>query len=258
MQCFCSIFALRSSTGCGTQVYLKGVISGSFGKITGTFTPTWTAPADPCNPTAVAVKPRVLAVLANTQYGTLDSSFNAPGFSGSSLTQKIPSSGNYSGSVTGNPTSLSDFQLILAQDTSLIGYYDFSLNPADSNYITNVFGNDATVGNQDDQVSGAKIEAAYLYKTFEDSIQKVNDELNTGGWKVYGAYLPSSSFATGEVLKFTDQYSTNLNAGDSQYGLTNATTPWILSQGIAPWSGNANAGSVTKYQLFKVHTLSQF
>jgi hypothetical protein len=186
----------------------------------------------------------------------LDSSFNAPGFSGSSLTQKIPSSGNYSGSVTGNPTSLSDFQLILAQDTSLIGYYDFSLNPADSNYITNVFGNDATVGNQDDQVSGAKIEAAYLYKTFEDSIQKVNDELNTGGWKVYGAYLPSSSFATGEVLKFTDQYSTNLNAGDSQYGLTSAATPWILSQGIAPWSGNANPGSVTKYQLFKVHTLS--
>jgi hypothetical protein len=251
-----SIFSLRSSTGCGTQIYLKGVISGSFGKITGTFQPSWSAPADPCNPTAVTVKPRVLAVLANTQYGTLDSSFNAPGFSGSALNQKNASSGNYSGSI--DPTSLGNFQLVLAQDASLIGYYDFSLNPADSNYITNVFGNDATVGNQDDQVSGAKIEAAYLYKTFEDSIQKVNDELNSGnpGWKVYGAYLPSGSFATGEVLKFTDQYSTNLNAGDSQYGLTNASTPWILSQGIAPWSGNANPGSVTKYQLFKVHTLS--
>ncbi len=251
-----SIFALRSSTGCGTQVYLKGVISGSFGKITTAFSPTWSTPADPCNPTAVNVKPRVLAVLSNTQYGTLDSSFNAPGFSGSVLNQKPATSGTYTGSV--DPTSLSNFQLILAQNASLIGYYDFSLNPADSNYITNVFGNDATVGNQDDQVSGAKIEAAYLYKTFEDSIQKVNDELNSGnpGWKVYGAYLPSSSFATGEVLKFTDQYSTNLNAGDSQYGLTSAATPWILSQGIAPWSGNANPGSVTKYQLFKVHTLS--
>ena len=249
-----SIFALRSSTGCGTQVYLKGVISGSFGKITTAFTPTWSSSADPCNPTAVNVKPRVLAVLSNTQYGTLDSSFNAPGFSGSVLNQKLATSGTYTGSV--DPTSLSNFQLILAQNASLIGYYDFSLNPADSNYITNVFGNDATVGNQDDQVSGAKIEAAYLYKTFEDSIQKVNDELNTGGWKVYGAYLPSSSFATGEVLKFTDQYSTNLNAGDSQYGLTSAATPWILSQGIAPWSGNANPGSVTKYQLFKAHTLS--
>ena len=251
-----SIFALRSSTGCGTQVYLKGVISGSFGKITGVFDPVWTTPADPCNPTAVTNKPRVLAVLSNTQYGTLDSSFNAPGFSGSVLNQKNASSGNYSGSI--DPSSLNNFQLVLTQDASLIGYYDFSLNPADSNYITNVFGNDATVGNQDDQVSGAKIEAAYLYKTFEDSIQKVNDELNSGnpGWKVYGAYLPSSSFATGEVLKFTDQYSTNLNAGDSQYGLTSAATPWILSQGIAPWSGNANPGSVTKYQLFKVHTLS--
>ena len=254
-----SIFAQRSSTGCGVQVYLKGVISGSFGKINGTFTELFTQPGDPCNPGTVPNKPRVLAVLSNTQYGTLDSSFNAPGFSGSSLSQKTATSGNYSGST--NPTSLSDFQLRLTQNASLIGYYDFSLNPADSNYITNVFGNDATVGNQDDQVSGAKIEAAYLYKIFEDSIQKVNDELNGGtssnpGWKIYGATLPSASFATGEVLKLTDQYSTNLNAGDSQYGLTNASTPWILSQGIAPWGTTATGGSTTKYQLFKVHTLS--
>ena len=254
-----SIFALRSSTGCGTQVYLRGVISGSFGKITGEFTPLWSAPADPCNPTTVNYYPKVLAVLANTQYGTLDSSFNAPGFSGSVLSQKIPTSGNYSGSVTGNPTSLSDFQLTLSQNGSLIGYYDFSLNPADSNYITNVFGNDPTVGNQNDQVSGVKIEAAYLYNTFEDSIQKVNDELNSGnpGWKIYAGIPTSGSFSTGETLKFTDQYSTNLNAGDSQYGLTSAATPWILSQGIAPWSGTSNTGgSTTKYQLFKVHTVS--
>ena len=256
-----SIFSQRSSTGCGVQVYLKGVISGSFGKITGAFTELFTQPGDPCNPGTVAHKPRVLAVLSNTQYGTLNSSFEAPGFSGSILTQKIPTSGTYSGSATGNPTSLSDFQLRLTQDTSLIGYYDFSLNPADSNYITNVFGNDPTVGNQDDQVYGTKIEAAYLYKVFEDSIQKVNDELNGGtssspGWKIYGACLPSASFATGDVLKFTDQYSTNLNAGDSQYGLTNASTPWILSQGIAPWGTTATGGTTTKYQLFKIHTLS--
>ncbi len=252
-----SIFALRSSTGCGTQVYLKGVISGSFGKITGTFTPQWSAPADPCNPTVVNYYPRVLAVLSNTQYGTLNSSFEAPGFSGSVLNQKTATTGNYSGSQ--NPTSLSDFQLTLAQNTSLIGYYDFSLNPADSNYITNVFGKDPTVGNQDDQVSGVKIEAAYLYKTFEDSIQKVNDELNSGspGWKIFAGWPSSGSFSTGETLKFTDQYSTNLNAGDSQYGLTSAATPWILSQGIAPWSGTSNTGgSTTKYQLFKVHTVS--
>jgi hypothetical protein len=252
-----SIFTLRSSTGCGTQVYLKGVISGSFGKITGTFEPQWSAPADPCNPTVVNYYPRVLAVLSNTQYGTLNSSFEAPGFSGSVLNQKTATSGNYSGSQ--NPTSLSDFQLTLSQNGSLIGYYDFSLNPADSNYITNVFGNDPTVGNQNDQVSGAKIEAAYLYNTFEDSIQKVNDELNSGnpGWKIFAGIPSSGSFSTGETLKFTDQYSTNLNAGDSQYGLTSAATPWILSQGIAPWSGTSNTGgSTTKYQLFKVHTVS--
>jgi hypothetical protein len=252
-----SVFALRSSTGCGTQVYLRGVISGSFGKVTTNFIPLWSAPADPCNPTAVNYYPRVLAVLSNTQYGTLDSSFNAPGFSGSVLNQKTATSGNYSGSQ--NPTSLSDFQLTLSQNGSLIGYYDFSLNPADSNYITNVFGNDPTVGNQNDQVSGAKIEAAYLYNTFEDSIQKVNDELNSGnpGWKIFAGIPSSGSFSTGETLKFTDQYSTNLNAGDSQYGLTSAATPWILSQGIAPWSGTSNTGgSTTKYQLFKVHTVS--
>ena len=252
-----SIFALRSSTGCGTQVYLKGVISGSFGKITGTFTPQWSAPADPCNPTAVSYYPRVLAVLSNTQYGTLNSSFEAPGFSGSVLNQKTATTGNYSGSQ--NPTSLSDFQLTLTQNNSLIGYYDFSLNPADSNYITNVFGKDPTVGNQNDQVSGAKIEAAYLYKTFEDSIQKVNDELNSGspGWKIFAGIPTSGSFSTGDTLKFTDQYSIDLNAGDSQYGLTSAATPWILSQGIAPWSGTSNTGgSTTKYQLFKVHTVS--
>ena len=69
-----SIFALRSSTGCGTQVYLKGVISGSFGKITGAFSASFTAPGDPCNPGTITYKPRVLAVLANTQYGTLDGS----------------------------------------------------------------------------------------------------------------------------------------------------------------------------------------
>ena len=252
-----SIYSLRASTGCGTQIYLRGVISGSFGKISTVFTANWSVPADPCNPTAVTNKPRVLAVLANTQYGTLDSSFNAPGFSGSVLNQKPATSGTYTGSV--DPTSLSNFQLVLTQNTSLIGYYDFSLNPADSNYITNVFGNDATVGNQDDQVSGAKIEAAYLYKTFEDSIQKVNDELNSGnpGWKIFAGIPSSGSFSTGETLKFTDQYSTNLNAGDSQYGLTSAATPWINSQGIAPWSGTSNTGgSTTKYQLFKAHTLS--
>ncbi len=251
-----SIYSLRSSTGCGTQIYIKGVISGSFGKITGVFSPNWSVPADPCNPVAVTYTPKILAVLANTQYGTLDSSFNAPGFSGSVLNQKTATTGIYSGSQ--NPTSLSDFQLTLTQNGSLIGYYDFSLNPADSNYITNVFGNDATVGNQNDQVSGAKIEAAYLYKTFEDSIQKVNDELNNGnpGWKIFAGIPSSGSFSTGETLKFTDQYSTDLNAGDSQYGLTSAATPWILSQGIAPWSGTSNTGgSKSKYQLFKVHTL---
>ena len=250
-----SVFALRSSTGCGTQVYIKGVISGSFGKINGTFTPLFSQPADPCNPGTVTHKPRVLAVIANTQYGTLDSEFNAPGFSGSLFNQRIVSKGNYSGSK--DWTSLSDFYLTLSQNGSLIGTYDFSLNPADSNYITNVFGNDPTVGNQNDQVYGTKIEAGYLYKVFEDSIQQVNDELNTGGWRVTGSYLPYGTFATGELMKFTDTYSTNLNAGDSQYGLTNASTPWILSQGVAPWSGQAGQeGSVTKYQLFKVYTLS--
>lgn len=238
-----SLKAIRSSNGCGTQIILSGVISGSFGNI-GTFTTSFTEPTDPCNPGILPRKPLVLAVLANTQYGTLDSNYAVAGFSGSSL------------SIANSTAPLDSLTLTLKQNDSLVGYYDFSLNPNNTNYISNVFGFDATAGDPNKQVAGTKIEAAYLYNLFEDSIQRVSDNLYTEGWNIRGGVLPSGSFAVGELLKLTDAYSTNPNAGDSQYALTNASTPWILSQGMAPWGAVAGTGVKNKFKLFKVHTLS--
>jgi hypothetical protein len=106
------------------------------------------------------------------------------------------------------------------------------------------------------QVAGTKIEAAYLYKFFGSSAQRVASKYLTEGWEIRGAVLPSSSFSTGNPLAFTDSYSLNLNAGDSSYSLTHAATPWIKSQGIAPWSADGSTANATKFELFKVHTLS--
>ncbi len=139
------------------------------------------------------------------------------------------------------------------------GYYDFSLNENDNNYIKDVFGVDPTVGNPNKQIAGQKVEAAYNYVLFEDSIKKfVAEKTSAYGWRLQvGTSNLSGSSIVGEPLKFVDQYSTDLNNGDSQFSITNASTPWIYSQKIAPFKGSADvAASPTKFQLFKVHTLS--
>ena len=242
------------SGGCGVQLIINGVVSGSFGKVTGTFVPANAAGyGDPCNPTVTARTPLILAVLNDTQRGTLDATLSAPGFSGSVLTEKIATTGVYSGS---KDTAALNYTLQLASNGSTVGYYDFSLNPASSKYITNVFGTDPTAGDPNKQVQGTKIEAAYLYKFFGSSVQRVATNILTEGWQVRAAVFPSSSFTTGNPLTFTDQYSLNLNAGDSAFGLTNAVTPWIMSQQIAPWSADGTTTTVNKFQLFRVNTLS--
>ncbi len=252
-----SFIATRDSGACGVKILLRGVISGSFGKLNGTFTAdNPSGYGDPCNPTTSSNRnPLILAVLANTQHESLDSSFNAPGFSGSVLSTVNASTGVYSGSV--NPEAL-DFRLHLVTNDSSVGYYNFSMDPNSSKYITNVFGTDPTAGDPAKQVSGQKIEAAYLYKFFESSAQKVAAEVvaSGSGWQIRGAVFPSSSLATGEPLTFTDSYSTSLNDGDSEFSLTHASTPWILSQKIAPWSTDGSSTTSTKFRLFKVHTLA--
>lgn len=243
-----------SDNGCGVKLLVSGVISGSFGKLSGTFTSAITAGfGDPCNPTTYTREPLILAVLNDTQHRALDSSLNAAGFSGSILTEKNATSGVYAGSPD---RAALNFQLKLASAGTTVGYYDFSLDPASSKYISNVFGKDPTVGDPAKQVSGTKIEAAYLYKLFESSVNRVAQKITTEGWIIRGEVMPSSSLSTGYPLDFTDSYSLNLNNGDSAFSLTHAYTPWVLSQRIAPWSADGTSTTSTKFELFKAHTLS--
>lgn len=234
-------------------IQLAGVVAGNFGKYT-SFTPAGTASFDPCvlpNGTWITQSGadyRLLTVLADTEAGGIQNLI-APGFNGSTLSLTNPITNWASeGGVSSIPT---DFSLTLQNSNSSTPYgvYQFSLDSSDSHYITNVFGNSATVGNPATQVEGQKIEAAYTYVIYEDAISEVVSE-NTQ-WLVVGAALPSGSIS-GEPMNFTDAYSRNLTNGDSAFSITNAITPWIVSQQIAPWQPS---GSATRYELFQIATL---
>ena len=262
-----SVASVRGAGTCVAGLQLKGVISGAFGKYTGTFTPTGTNSNDPCNPNTSGRQNMILAVLANTQNAStqFSSDYEVYGFNGTTLSQLTSSAFPYKNVVNPNENV---YNLALRYNFSNLdgstssgtyGYYDFSLNENDNNYIKDVFGIDPTVGNPDKQIAGQKVEAAYNYVLFEDSIKKfVAEKTSTLGWKLQvGTNTLSGSTIVGEPLKFVDEYSTNLNAGDSQFGITNAYTPWVYSQKIAPFKGSANEAAVpTKFQLFKAHTLS--
>ena len=265
-----SFKSIRSSTSCGSTLQFLGLVGGAYGDFDGTFTDQDTSGGDPCNPNSSARTKMVLAVLNNTQNGStqFNNQYEVFGFDTSTVSQLTSSTFPYKGLINPNENA---YQLILkynfANDdgttsSGTYGYYDFTLNESDNNYIKNVFGLDPTAGNPAKQVAGQKVEAAYNYLLFNDSIQrfvaeKTRPSAEGGGWKLYAKTAPESGFAVGEPLKFVDQYSTNLNAGDSQFSITNAYTPWIYSQRIAPFKGSADAAATpTKFQLFKVHTLS--
>ena len=256
-----SIFTNLST--CGFPVFnMGGVLSGSFGTYNGfvsnapTFNPCvlpngqWT--------TGSGNEVRLLAVLADTMAGGIEN-LQTPGFasssllfaSGSGITTGLiyPSIG-----VSAIPTDYSLFLYNSLNSTSPYGVYNFSLDSSNPHFITNVFGNSATAGNPAKQVAGQKIEAAYLYKIYEDTIDDVVD--NITNWGIFGAAFPSGSGVnawSGEPMNFTDQYSLNPLEGDSQFAITNAFTPWILSQKIAPWQPG---GSPTRFELFRFATLS--
>ena len=262
-----SLSSSRGTGGCAATLYIKGVISGSFGKLTGTFIPQNSVVADPCNPNTSGRQNLILAVLANTQNASTQFSqdYEVYGFASSSLSQLTSSTFPYKGTINPNENL---YNLALKYNytnedgsvsTGTYGYYDFSMNESDNNFIKDVFGIDPTAGNPAKQVAGQKVEAAYNYLIFEDSIKKFVAEKTTAlGWKLLvGTNQISGSTLVGEPLKFVDQYSTNLNAGDSQFSITNASTPWIYSQKIAPFKGTADGAAVPiKFPLFKVHTLS--
>lgn len=225
-------------------VNLGGFLTGSIGTYNGGFVTGSNNTFDPCTGewTSVGSEIKLLSVLADTQYAGIDSTLHAPGFLGSTQ--------SYSPAVTGTSAVGLNFNLELSQSgDGAYGKYEFSLDPNSVKYISNVFGNDARAGNPATHAAGTKIEAAYLYKVFEDDISVVSSDPTK--WKVHGDVMPSGSW-TGESLNFTDQWSLDLANGDSQFGLTNAYTPWIVSQQISAWNG----GSATRFPLFKLWTLN--
>jgi len=246
--------AYRSSGGCGTVLYLSaGQISGSFGPYTGTFTSSSVVSSDPCAASSIADVPQILAVLANTRNATLATSdLSVPGFSGSILSVVTASSGPTG--RTERATSL-DMSLQLSSSAgSGFGTYEFSLDPVSSKYITSVFGDDATTGNPATQVSGQKIEAAYLYKIFEDSIEKVSAAKQN--WMIKVGTTIEGQTRVGDLMNFSDAASLSPDDSDSAFSVKGAETPWITSQTISPWKGASGTAVPTKYNLFKVHTLA--
>jgi hypothetical protein len=238
---------------CGFPIInISGVIEGPFGNYT-TFSPYGTASFDPCVLPAGAwssqsnADVRLLAVLADTMYGGIEDLIT-PGFYGSSLNFTTPIDPVIG--VNDIPTGYS-LTLKNSNSTTPYGVYQFSLDTGDQHYITNVFGSDPATGDPAKQVPGQKIEAAYLYKVYEDAIAEIVSEKTN--WFIVGAALPSSSIS-GEPMNFTDQYSRNVTEGDSTFAITGAYTPWVVSQKIAPWE----SGSVTahRFELFRVLTLA--
>lgn len=234
-------------------VQLAGVLSGSFGKYTG-FVSNGSASFDPCVlpngawTTQSNADVKLLTVLADTQAGGIQNLI-APGFNGSSLSLTTPI-GTGIAAVSDIPL---DFSLVLknSNSTTAYGTYQFSLDSNSPKYITNVFGTAATAGNPANQVVGQKIEAAYLYKIYEDAIADIVSQKTS--WAIFGGALPTGSY-TGEPMNFTDANSFNVVNGDSAFSVTNAITPWIVSQKIAPWQSGSS--TPTRFELFRILTLA--
>jgi hypothetical protein len=235
----------QSYDACGTlTANIFAFLSGSVGKYTGTFQSGSNLQYNQCtgvwSGTGAAYK--ILAVLGDTLYGGINTSLEAPGYLGS--TQSY----NPGNTTVSSITQEFDLELSQSSDGGAYGKYHFSLDASSPKYITNVFGDKAQVGDPDLYAAGTKKEAAYLYKVFEDDITALMAEPTK--WKVHGTAMPSGSW-TGEPMNFTDQWSLDLLNGDSSFGLTNAYTPWIVSQAISAWNG----GTATRFPLFKLWTL---
>lgn len=225
------------------ELLVGGVLTGSIGNYNGNFT-SGSGTFDPCTNTWTmsGTEFKVLAVLADTQNGTINSQLQAPGFLGSTQ--------SYAPSPSGSDVVGVAFNLALSQSSDGgYGIYNFSLDPDSNKYISNVFGKNARAGNPDTFVAGTKLEAAYLYKMFEDDIATIAN--NPSQWRIHGDSMPSGSW-DGEPLQFTDAYSLDLTNGDSAFGLTNASTPWVVSQQVAAFNG----GTPTRFPLFRLLTLS--
>lgn len=221
-----------------------GQLEGPFGPYDGGFVPGANVTYDQCLQQWVGSGSayKVLGVLADTEWAGINTQLEAPGFLGSTQ--------SYNPSPSGSDYINHQFDLQLSQSLDGgYGTYQFSIDPNDPKYITNVFGHNPQVGNQDNYAQGTKKEAAYLYKVFEDDIATV--VADSVHWRVHGTVMPSGSWID-EPMNWTDQWSLDLINGDSQYGLTNAFTPWVISQKVSPWNG----GTPTRFPLFRFATLA--
>ena len=240
-----------NTSQCGFPIILLGgVLSGSFGNYS-KFETNGTGAFDPCvlpngewTTGSATTDYRLLAVLADTRAGGI-SDLVCPGFNNS--TMKLTDDINPNVGVS--DVSL-DFtlKLISSLSTTAYGDYQFSLDSNSTKYITNVFGYDPTAGGN--TVSGQKIEAAYLYKIYKNAIAEIAaDKLH---WGIVGGPMPTGSWV-GETMNFTDEFSRDITKADSAFSITNAATPWIISQKIAPWQSGSSVP--TRFELFRVLTL---
>ena len=221
-----------------------GLFFGPLGPYDGGFVPGTNVTYDQCLREWVGSGSayKVLGVLADTEWAGVNTKLQSPGFYGSTQ--------SYNPSVSGSDFINHEFDLALSQSLDGgYGTYHFSLDASDPAYITNVFGNSGQVGNQATYAEGTKIEASYLYKIFEDDIATIiADPVH---WKVHGTVMPSGSWID-EAMNFTDQWSLTPTLGDSAFALTNAYTPWVVSQQISPWNG----GTPHRFPLFQFATMA--
>ena len=243
-------FRVDNQSGCTTPIFrINGILSGSFGQYNGEFEaipPNGAPYLDNCGNLHPGSGTKILGILNDTLFGGIDSAtLNAPGFSGSTIVGDVLDA--TSGSI------FQDYTLYLTSSAgSAYGAYQFSLSKATNQYITNVFGNKAAVGDPNKYAQGQKIEAAYLYATFEDSIAEVQENADSWRVKVAAPIQLDTPFSGGyEPLIFTDDYSLAPTTGDSAYSLTHAATPFIVSQAVAGVNGQSH-----RFELFKVHTLA--
>lgn len=227
---------------CDSPVFrVQGVISGSFGQYNGTFSLTGTAPyVNDCNvwqSGSATSETVLLAVLADTRNATI-TDLSSPGFYGSTLTSASV--------LTSTSSSIEqDYYLTLSgSNLGSYGVFEFSLDSSSPKYIENVFGTDPTAVSTTIQLN-----PAYLYTTFADTIKRIAN--NSTSYRVRISAVPSGIFSGSKALNFTDANSFNPANGDSNFGLTSAYTPYIVSQKVASVNG-----TTSRYELFKVHTLS--
>jgi hypothetical protein len=224
---------------CDSPVFrVQGIISGSFGKYNGIFTTDGIPSVNACNVWSSGSGETVLlAVLSDTRNATI-TNLSSPGFSGSTLTSASV--------LTSTSSSIEqDYYLTLSgSNLGSYGVFEFSLDSSSPKYIENVFGTDPTAVSTTIQLN-----PAYLYTTFADTIKRIAN--NSTSYRVGISAVPSGIFSGSKALNFTDANSFNPANGDSNFGLTSAYTPYIVSQKVASVNG-----TTSRYELFKAHTLS--